>query len=94
MNPLILELVNRDIEVSLIKRDGEIVWDLNSGTKSGMYMSINETAPFTVTGRYGEKRQVHNLDDLAYAFAVRFSDADHFNWAWVKLARDLDFISS
>lgn len=73
MHQLVKELVELGVELTLMKgRDGEMVWDLHSQTKSGMYMSVDEQGPLTVTGRYDEKDEVENLKDLLYVFAKRY----------------------
>jgi len=91
MNALVKELALNNVGVTLRNGPDGLYYNLNSGTKSWMYMAYEgdqDNGSYTVTGRYGESEEVYSLDDLLYMFADRFSARDFGDQAWLDLAVD------
>lgn len=86
MMDLVRQLVLEGVEVTFkLNREGAIVADLNSGTKSGMYLR-EDTQGLYVTGRYGELEHVSSLDDLLDVFVSRYFARNFGSDAWVAAA--------
>lgn len=91
MNTLIEELVKLGIEVT-VKYDSEredFYYDLNSGTKSGMYAYgfNDEEDALMITGRYGGQNDlVRSISDLASVFASRYRAKGFGCDRWLTLA--------
>ena len=84
---LIHELVDEGIEVTLRKDSRGFHADLNSGTKSGMYLFGDPDGGLVVCcGRYDENDVVNDLKDLAWIFVERYRDRDYGSQAWLDLA--------
>lgn len=91
MHDLVRELADRGIQVTIVKNpEGDLVYDLDAQTKSGMYMSTHEHGPLYVTGRYNENDVVSDLTDLARIFAQRYraraGEPGFGNPKWLELA--------
>lgn len=92
---LIRQLVSEGIEVTLkLERvtpktdpqDNTMIADLNSGTKSGMYLIEDQNGVAVVTGRYGERDEVTSLDDLLDVFVSRYFARDFGSDVWIAAA--------
>lgn len=89
MNKLVEKLVRSGIEVTIkLDSNGNVRYDLNSRTKSGMYLYEDVDGTFYVTGRYNEHEVVETLEDLVHVFASRYI-AKGFGsdeWLWQAVA--------
>ena len=92
MNTIIQQLVRKGIEVTLTLQDGGIVYNLNSGTKSGMYARELTTGRLLITGRYNEADYVGDLDELLGVFAARYAARGFGDTKWAKLAAKAGYL--
>lgn len=86
MMDMVRQLVLEGVEVTFkLNSEGAVVADLNSRTKSGMYLR-EDTRGLYVTGHYGERDHVSSLDDLLDIFVSRYFACNFGSDAWVAAA--------
>lgn len=96
MNQIIHNLVSMGIPVTL-KYDSEqgvVFYDLNAGTKSGMYAyEVSDSDNLRVVGRYYEDEMAYSVDDMCSIFANRYRARNYGSEEWIKLACDFGHLS-
>lgn len=90
---LVREVVEKGIEVSIVHlRNGEIAFDLGSGTKSAMNYIESEDGTSLIIGRYGEQDTVNDFDDLLIIFASRYRAKQFGDKRWIELAGERGYL--
>ena len=70
----------------LTGRDAAVVYDLNTATKSGVYLLPLEDGRVFALGRYTECYEVEDVRELAFVFARRYRARDFGSSEWCELA--------
>lgn len=93
---LVDQLVEQGIEVTIRKPFKPLpanfagtnnrVYDLNAGTKSGMYLVEDAVGDVYVLGRYDECEQVACVVELLWIFASRYRARGFGSPVWLDLA--------
>lgn len=89
-------LVMEGIKVSMYLNDDELLcFDLNSGTKSHMYLEPSEGSwvpHWDIVGRYETIRDVSTLDQLVLAFVRFYEDGNFGSDKWIDLCCDFGYM--
>lgn len=86
---LLMELAQAGIEPILKQKNGVVYADLDTRTKSGMYLHQD----LTVTGRYNEHDDVYSVKDLVCVFVSRYRTHDFGCDKWLDLAIKMGYLT-
>lgn len=87
------QLIDEGIEVTLFKHEKHgLSFDLDSQTKSGMYLTLLDDGNMLVYGRYDEEELIDDIHiiDLLIIFRRRYHAKGFGNHVWLELAVKYD----
>ena len=88
---IIKDVLSEGIPVTLFIEDETVMLDLNSDTKSHMYLYEKEDE-FRVKGRYSEDEEVSDLEDIIAIFVSRYEAKEFGSMKWLEVAEKYGFI--
>jgi hypothetical protein len=88
---LIKEIVENGIEVTIKEFKGSIVYDVNTGAKSQLYLEQAENGDWTAYMRYDETEVLYDpveFIDICYLVKRCMHGRDYCNPIWVKAMKE------
>jgi len=84
-HPIIEEMLQNGLEVTVRKQDGVYHFDLNAGTRGGPLVAVVSGDTLVVTERYHVKTVVSNFDHLCHMVDSSRFGGDNMNFEWRNL---------
>lgn len=96
LNYLVECIVRAGIPVTMRMGRGDlsgiVLYDLNSETKSGMYLYEDNNSNLVVSGRYDEHDVIYTVEDLCYIFKSRYQSHNYGSQAWLNLCERISLV--